>query len=202
MWYLYCIGGSQVNTGLTQQEGGSKVSEAEPEAEGIVTVSGNSRGLDKEKGRGKVDGICGESSVCDVDKQDSPEQVTRGGHAQSSLLSPDSEQLLRGEEGKQQTEDTSEAQGSEAGDIQQQIEALSSPCYAQFSCTACVSSSAQPLVPPRGKKKRATLSTTETAASHRENTISLIFEWIEGDSKDLLYQIIQYLKNTTFKDSY
>ena len=97
----------------------------------------------------------------------------------------------------------SESLGSEQQNIWRQIEALDRPCYVQFSCMARLSSSTQQqdkdgLSPP-GSKRAKLVETTAAAHSPSEETVELIFEWIRGDDKDLLHQIVQYLKNSTFQ---
>ena len=97
----------------------------------------------------------------------------------------------------------SESLGSEQQNIWRQIEALNRPCYVQFSCMARLSSSTQQqdkdgLSPP-GSKRARLVETTAAAHSPSEQTVELIFEWIQGDNKDLLHQIVQYLNNSTFQ---
>ena len=86
-------------------------------------------------------------------------------------------------------------------DIWRQIEALDSPCYVRFSCSlVCVSGRREggegELSP--SPKKRVRLSSEREEVEGGERVV-LEFEWIGGDSRDLLHQIVQYLKNTTFK---
>ena len=85
---------------------------------------------------------------------------------------------------------------SEQQDIWRQIEALNSPCYAQFSCNACLSTRDKPSISPLGKKTK--LRMEPTADEEKDSAVLLTFEWIEGDNKDILHQIVQYLKNTVF----
>lgn len=92
----------------------------------------------------------------------------------------------------------SESPGSEQQDVCLQIEALNSLCYVQFSCMARLSSTQdKDSVSPPGKKMK--LGTASPTVSKEESSVSLIFEWIQGDNKDLLHQIVQYLKNTGFR---
>ena len=92
--------------------------------------------------------------------------------------------------------------------IRRQIETLNSPCHVQFSCEVYVSCSSAQLqlskdgLLPSGKKKvRLCEAPSQTIAAHneRENSILLTFEWITGDNRDLLHQVVQYLRNTNFK---
>lgn len=85
----------------------------------------------------------------------------------------------------------------EQQDIWQQIEALNSPCYARFSCNACLSARDKPSISPPGKK--AKLKMEPTADDDEDSAVLLTFEWIQGDNKDILHQIVQYLKNTILK---
>lgn len=85
---------------------------------------------------------------------------------------------------------------TEQEDIRQQIEALNSPCYAQFSCNACISTKDNPNISPPDKKAKLKM---EPTADDKDTAVLLTFEWIQGDNKDTLHQIVQYLKNTIFK---
>ena len=113
-------------------------------------------------------------------------------------------QAQRGKESRKSTgqliEGNVESAGSEKRDVLQQIEALNSPCHLQFSCKACVLPSATPQLMGEGGPSPPKKSKMEERQEPMEaRSVLLSFEWIEGDSKDLLHQIVQYLKNTTFQ---
>ena len=76
-------------------------------------------------------------------------------------------------------------------DIWQQIEALNSPCFVEFRCS--VSCGEGESVP----SKRVRVSGDGVRVGRR---VSVEFEWISGEDRDLLHQIVQYLKNTTFQE--
>lgn len=127
--------------------------------------------------------VCGKQTVTNTDLQSSPTSALAEG-AMESL-------------------------GSERGIILQQIETLNTPCYIQFSCivqTFTEESTSDVMSPSSLKKTRPTSpKNTESHASEtggeggprdNNNNILLMFEWIEGDNKDLLHQIVQYIKNT------
>lgn len=77
-------------------------------------------------------------------------------------------------------------------DIWMKIEALKTPCYLQFTCT--VTSCEETDYSPSEKRKK--LETTGKETAKLSAPVIVIFEWIQGDNKDLLHQIVQYLKNT------
>ena len=121
--------------------------------------------------------------------------------SQCSELASGADKLTRAP--PEQVAGCTESLGSELQHIWRQIEALNRPCYVQFSCMARLSSSTQQqdkdgLSPPGGKRAKL-METTAAAHSPSEETVELIFEWIQGDDKDLLHQIVQYLKNSTFQ---
>ena len=80
--------------------------------------------------------------------------------------------------------------------IRTQIEALKTPCYALFTCTVSVSSQVDSGPSKKKRKSKETSETKNVCSSTCSGPISVTFEWIEGDSKDLLHQIMQYLRNT------
>ena len=77
-------------------------------------------------------------------------------------------------------------------DIWMKIEASKTPCYLQFTCT--VSNCEETHDSPSEKQKKLEAEGKET--QKHSAPVVLIFEWIQGDNKDLLHQIVQYLKNT------
>ena len=77
-----------------------------------------------------------------------------------------------------------------------QIEALKTPCYALFTCTVSVSNLVDSGPSKKLRKSKETSETKKVCSSTCSGPISVTFEWIEGDSKDLLHQILQYLRNT------
>ena len=90
--------------------------------------------------------------------------------------------------------------GDEEQEIWRQIEALNSVCHVRFSCTValCTGESTESVLSP---KKKAKLSSTERVSEQRGELECVLveFHFIRGDSRDLLHQIVQYLKNTTFR---
>lgn len=101
----------------------------------------------------------------------------------------------------QQREHCVESPGSEEEDVRQKIEALDRPCHIQFSCTAAVSLSptshqqSKDGGPSPPKKARVTEERDPTT----ERYILFSFQWIRGNTRESLHQIVQYLKNTTFQ---
>lgn len=77
-------------------------------------------------------------------------------------------------------------------DIWLKIEALKTPCYLLFTCTV---SSCEETSYGSSEKRKKLEATSKDPPDHSAPVV-LIFEWIQGDNKDLLHQIVQYLKNT------
>lgn len=79
-----------------------------------------------------------------------------------------------------------------------ELEALSTPCHMEFTCTIVSGCHDNNPSPKRRKsndplpQKKRKLSTDKA-----EETVGVFieFEWVEGEDKDLLHQIIQYLSN-------
>ena len=148
---------------------------------------------------GKVSsGKEGQQAVGHLEK--TPSVRTASVQSHGSLLASNANQQTRAP--PEQVAGCSESQGSAGQHIWHQIEALNRPCYVQFGCTALLSSSGQQdkdgLSVPASKRARL-VETTATAQNPSEETVELVFEWIQGDDKDLLHQIVQYLKNSTFQ---
>ena len=83
-------------------------------------------------------------------------------------------------------------------DLWMQIEALKTPCYVQFGCRAQpsgLSLDKESVFPPE-KKVKLEEPPLAAEAPEKSSAVSLTFEWIRGNNKDLLHQIVQYLKNT------
>ena len=70
----------------------------------------------------------------------------------------------------------------------QEIESLCTPCNVEFECSVLLSIAEK----PHGQRHKRPKLSTETAMPE---SISLSLEFIQGDNKDLLHQISQYLKN-------
>ena len=85
-------------------------------------------------------------------------------------------------------------------DLWMQIEALKTPCYVQFGCRAQPSGLSldkeSVFLPEKKKKVKLEEPPLAAEAPEKSSAVSLTFEWIRGDNKDLLHQIVQCLKNT------
>ena len=83
-------------------------------------------------------------------------------------------------------------------DIWQQIEALNSPCFVEFRCSvSCGEGESVPSKRVRVSGDGVRVSGDGVRVGRR---VSVEFEWISGEDRDLLHQIVQYLKNTTFQE--
>ena len=103
------------------------------------------------------------------------------------------------------TEDRESYPESRAGDEEQeicrQIEALNSACHVRFSCTVapCTGNGAESVLSPKKKAKLSSEIVSGPEEEEGKECALLEFELISGENRDLLHQIVQYLKNTTFR---
>ncbi len=77
-----------------------------------------------------------------------------------------------------------------AAHVKQELEALCTPCYVAFECTATLESCET----TRAKKAN------EKKDGEQNQGVLLSFEWLQGDDKDSLHQITQYLRNKMQQD--
>ena len=96
--------------------------------------------------------------------------------------------------------------GDEEQDIWRQIEALNSPCHVKFSCSiTSIAGRGECVLSPKKRARLASETHKEEGEEEEEEeeegrkSVLVEFEWISGDSRDLLHQIVQYLKNTILK---
>ena len=98
--------------------------------------------------------------------------------------------------------------GDEEQDIWRQIEALNSPCHVKFSCSiTSMAGRGECVLSPKKRARLASETHVEEGEEEEEEeeeeegrkSVLVEFEWISGDSRDLLHQIVQYLKNTILK---
>ncbi len=73
--------------------------------------------------------------------------------------------------------------------VKEELEALSSPCNAVFECTLTLE-----------RCKSLPAKRTKGKETERKWELLLSFEWIQGDNKDSLHQITQFLKNKMQQD--
>ena len=187
--YSYCIGESvQTLQPGTEEDGGGGGGDFESREDN--TVKGNE--VENVAQEAKADSFPGatreieQTTVAKVGSSDSyakPTAATDRGSA---------------------TEDRESYPESRVGDNEQeiwrQIEALNSACHVRFSCTVapCTSDSAESVLSPKKKPKLSSERVSGPEVEGKE-CVLLEFELISGENRDLLHQIVQYLKNTTFR---
>ena len=177
---------------------------------------------------GVKDGGCEETGrLCDAtsERKDEGENLTQVGES-SVRIAGEGETFGRSVE-LATGEGVSQSETQRNRDVWQQIEALNTPCCVEFSCSvSCEPQEGEEEESVLSPTKRAKLSTCELQeGEEKESVLSptstkraklstesgltkgkekdggsvvIVFEWIRGDGRDLLHQIVQYLKNTAF----
>ena len=74
--------------------------------------------------------------------------------------------------------------------IMAELEALSTPCLIQFSCSLGYTHQEE-----SSPKKRKLDTKAKALPKGEEDGLCVQFEWIDGKDKDSLHQIVQYLQN-------
>ena len=76
-----------------------------------------------------------------------------------------------------------------------ELEDMYTPCNVEFQCSILFGSPGEELGTQVGARKSRTSSSDECGSQEQKLMIYLSFEWIQGNGRDLLHQITQYLNN-------
>ena len=83
-------------------------------------------------------------------------------------------------------------QHSSRAELLSQLESLDTPCQLEFTSTVCVNTTKEDLPSPQAKRKKWDESGN---GGESGDTLSLSLEWISGEDRDNLHQILQLIHN-------